>query len=243
MTVIVRPSPNHDERPKGQVVDMLVLHYTGMSSGTAALDRLLDPSAKVSAHYLIEEDGRVLSLVPEERRAWHAGAAFWRGHTDINARSIGIELVNPGHEFGYRSFPEAQMAALETLAPEILARHPIPARNVVGHSDVAPTRKQDPGERFDWARLARAGVGMWPFNDLGTPSGPADDSLETVQDLLATFGFAVAVTGTLDSPTIAATEAFQRHFRPALVQGFPDLNTVRRMEALVRLVSRDQIRV
>ncbi len=242
MIPIDHPSPNHDPRPDGRTVDMLVLHYTGMRSGAAALDRLTDPSAKVSAHYLIEEDGRVFRLVPEERRAWHAGEAFWRGSTDINARSIGIELVNPGHEFGYRSFPEAQMAALERLAADIVARHPIPPGNVVGHSDVAPTRKQDPGERFDWARLARAGVGLWPFTDLGTPSGPSEHAMGTVQELLRAFGYGVAVTGGLDGPTMAAVEAFQRHFRPALVQGFPDLNTVRRLEALVRLSDRTNVR-
>ena len=138
---------------------MLVLHYTGMRSAAEALARLTDPEAKVSAHYLIDEDGTVVRLVDEEMRAWHAGVSFWRGATDINARSIGIELVNPGHEFGYRPFPRAQMAALIDLALDIVARWPIPARNVVGHSDVAPRRKMDPGELFDWPRLAAPASG------------------------------------------------------------------------------------
>ncbi|MEO5374229.1 MAG: N-acetylmuramoyl-L-alanine amidase [Alphaproteobacteria bacterium] len=242
--MIERPSPNFDDRRDAQPIDMLVLHYTGMTSAAAALERLCDPSAKVSAHYLIDEDGTVVRLVAEEARAWHAGVSCWRGHRDINSRSIGIELVNPGHEFGYRSFPEPQMASLEGLARDIVARHPIPPRNVVGHSDIAPTRKQDPGERFDWGRLARAGVGLWPFDDLGAPSGPAEVGIDVVQEWLGDFGYDVTRSGRLDDPTIAAVEAFQRHFRPALVQvqvqvqGFPDRNTVARLESLVLLARR-----
>src|SRR5262249_42163258 len=143
-------------------IDMLVLHYTGMQSAAAAIDRLCDPAAKVSAHYLIEEDGTAWRLVDETRRAFHAGVSFWQGTTDVNSASIGIELVNPGHEWGYRPFPDAQMQTLETLAQEILRRHAIPPDRVVGHSDVAPARKQDPGELFDWRRLADAGIGLWP---------------------------------------------------------------------------------
>ena len=209
MRILERPSPNHDARPDGQVVDMLVLHYTGMPTAEAALDRLTDSAAKVSAHYCIDEDGAVLRLVPEERRAWHAGVSFWRGHRDVNARSIGIELVNPGHEFGYRPFPEPQMAALVGLAGEILARHPIPARNVVGHSDVAPARKQDPGELFDWRRLAKAGIGLWPE--------PADGAPEEIPGMLAGYGYAH------QEPEVVA--AFQRHFRPSRVDGLADEET------------------
>lgn len=165
------PSPNHDARPPGTPVDMLVLHYTGMRSAAEAVARLCDPAAKVSAHWLVDEDGTLTPLVAEDRRAWHAGVSFWRGHTDVNARSVGVEIVNPGHEFGYRPFPEAQMAALVDLCRGILARHPVPARNVVGHADVAPRRKRDPGELFDWRRLAVAGVGRWPA---GTAGGTAD---------------------------------------------------------------------
>src|SRR4029077_12116286 len=155
-------SPNHDARPEGGRVDMLVLHYTGMKTAAEAIDRLCDPAAKVSAHYAIDEDGTVWRLVEESRRAWHAGVSFWQGTRDVNAASIGIELVNPGHDWGYRAFPDAQMVALETLCHGLLLRHPIPRDRVVGHSDVAPLRKQDPGELFDWPRLAEAGIGLWP---------------------------------------------------------------------------------
>jgi N-acetylmuramoyl-L-alanine amidase len=217
-------SSNHDKRPTGTSVDMLVLHYTGMPSVEEALARLCDPAAKVSAHYLIDEDGTVVALVDEARRAWHAGVAYWRGARDVNARSIGVELVNPGHEFGYRPFPEAQMAALEGLAQGILARHPIPARNVVGHSDVAPARKQDPGELFDWRRLAAAGIGLWPENVV-----PHTVGQDAVAAMLAEYGYDVA-----DVP--AAIAAFQRRFRPERIDGAADADTVGRVAALLRLV-------
>ena len=160
--MIETPSPNHEPRPDDVAIDMLVLHYTGMKSARDALDRLTDPVGKnrVSAHYLIDEAGVVHCLVTEDRRAWHAGVAVWRGWRDINDRSIGIELVNPGHEFGYKPFPDAQMDALIALASDIVSRHAIPARNVVAHSDIAPSRKIDPGERFPWAHLAQAGIGF-----------------------------------------------------------------------------------
>lgn len=211
-------SPNHDARPPGQAVDILLLHYTGMKSAQAAIDRLVDPTAKVSAHYLIEENGTAWRLVPEERRAWHAGISFWAGARDINARSIGIELVNPGHEFGYRPFPPAQMASLEALAKDILARHPIPARRVLGHSDVAPPRKQDPGELFDWAGLARRGIGLWPRAGAAARSW----SLAELQAGLGRFGYEVPDHGELDAATRTVLIAFQRHFRPARIDGTPD---------------------
>src|SRR6185436_21101178 len=156
------PSPNCDERPTGQKVDILVLHYTGMPDGPQAIRRLRDPQSKVSAHYVIEWDGSVSRLVPEEKRAWHAGVSAWKGDRDINARSIGIEIVNPGHEFGYRAFQLAQMDALVALAKDIKTRHDIPPERVLGHSDVAPFRKQDPGELFDWYRLYAEGIANWP---------------------------------------------------------------------------------
>lgn len=222
MTPIERPSPNHEPRRAG-VVDMLVIHYTGMADGPSALARLCDPEAKVSAHYLIEEDGRVFALVPETDRAWHAGLSSWRGETDVNSRSIGIELVNPGHEFGYRRFPRPQMAALAELAKGLLVRHPIPARNVVGHSDVAPLRKQDPGELFDWQSLAEAGVGLWPC---GEPCAIPPDHV--IAAGLAHYGWDVA-----DLP--AAIAAFQRHFRPWGVDGVADGETVGRLRALLKV--------
>ena len=206
---------------------MLVLHYTGMRTAAAALERLCDPAAKVSAHYLVDEDGTVWSLVDEARRAWHAGVASWRGATDINARSIGIELVNPGHEFGYREFPAAQMAAAVDLAAAIVARHAIPGRNVVGHADVAPTRKMDPGELFDWPRLAAAGVGLWPADSDTCLMDP-----DAVRDMLHRFGWDVA-------DLAAALRAFQRHFRPSRVTGRIDFETARRLRGLLELIDED----
>src|SRR5262245_1725531 len=152
MKVVERPSPNFNERPVDSV-DMLVMHYTGMRSCEEAVARLTDAASKVSSHYTVDEDGTIYRHVAEEMRAWHAGISSWRGLADVNARAIGIEIVNPGHEFGYREFPERQIAAVIALGKAIVGRHPIPARNVVGHSDVAPARKEDPGELFPWKRL------------------------------------------------------------------------------------------
>jgi N-acetylmuramoyl-L-alanine amidase len=203
---------------------MLVLHYTGMPNGRAALERLCSPAAKVSAHYLIEEDGAVFALVEEDRRAWHAGVSAWRGNSDINARSIGIELVNPGHEFGYRAFPDSQMAALAALVPEILARHPIPRRNVVGHSDVAPDRKEDPGELFDWEWLAERGIGAWPASTASVALAPSD---REVTSMLRKWGYQ------FDDDPSKALVAFQRHFRPAKFDGVADAETVSRLAGLL----------
>jgi N-acetylmuramoyl-L-alanine amidase len=218
-------SPNCDARPDGAAVDVLVIHYTGMQSAEAALARLTDPASQVSAHYLIDEDGSVIRLVPEEKRAWHAGVSSWRGRAGVNATSIGIELVNPGHEFGYRAFPEPQMAALEVLSREIVARHAIAPRNIVGHSDVAPIRKCDPGELFDWPRLAAAGVGLWPPANERTPA-PEDQ----VAPLLAAFGYDVA-------DLRAAVVAFQRHFARHRLDGVADPATRRILAALIAEIS------
>jgi len=225
-----RPSPNHDARPAGQAVDILLLHYTDMESAAAALERLCDPAARVSAHYCVDEDGTVYRLVDEARRAWHAGVSSWAGASDINARSIGIELVNPGHTCGYRPFPAAQMTALTALAKAILARHPIPPGRVLGHSDVAPARKRDPGELFDWRALAAAGIGLWP--DAPGPADSAPDIAE-IQAQLARFGYAVPRHGRLDDETRAVLAAFQRHFRPAAVTGDADGETAARLTALL----------
>lgn len=211
---------------------MLVLHYTGMRDAAAAVGRLCSPEAEVSAHYVVDEDGTVRRLVAEARRAWHAGAACWGDCRDVNSVSIGIELVNPGHEFGYRPFPEPQMAALEELCRGILARHPIPPERVLGHSDVAPGRKRDPGELFDWPRLARAGIGVWP------QPGPHDaawsGNAAALQAALAAIGYGVPRSGVLDAGTRDVIAAFQRHFRPARCDGDADGETVALIMALAR---------
>jgi N-acetylmuramoyl-L-alanine amidase len=232
------PSPNHDERPAGVPVDMLILHYTGMKTAAAAIERLRDPAAQVSSHYVVDEDGSVLRLVPEDRRAWHAGVSHWRGHTGLNGRSIGIEIVNPGHEWGYRDFPVLQLAALCDLCLLIVARHGIPARNVVGHSDVAPDRKDDPGERFDWQALADNGVGLWPRGvpDLGT-TGPIRDTagLRPVRAMLNELGYRVAPEGGLDPALSTVLRAFQRHWRPEAITGQADAGTLERLAGVLRL--------
>jgi N-acetylmuramoyl-L-alanine amidase len=224
-------SPNADDRPSGCPIDILILHYTGMPTAAAALARLRDPQAKVSAHYLIDEDGDVLQLVPEERRAWHAGVSAWAARAGLNDCSIGIELVNPGHEWGYRPFTDAQYEACVELCQGILARWPITPRRVLAHSDVAPARKQDPGELFDWARLAAAGVGLWP-----QPGPGKARPVGLVQAELARFGYEVAPSGRLDAPTRRVVQAFQRHFRPARVDGRPDRATLARLDGLLALL-------
>ena len=210
MRRVERPSPNHDSRNEegrgGGAIDMLLLHYTGMPSAEAALSRLTDPAARVSAHYTIDEDGTIYVHVPEARRAWHAGVSHWAGLDNVNANSIGIELVNPGHEWGYRPFPEAQIAALIPLCHSILARLPIPSARVLGHSDVAPSRKEDPGELFPWARLAEAGIGLWP-QKREPGLGP---------EALTRFGYDP------NAPQDKVITAFQRHFRPRKLDGVWD---------------------
>ncbi|MET0309432.1 MAG: N-acetylmuramoyl-L-alanine amidase [Sphingomonas sp.] len=204
------PSPNFDER--ALPITMIVLHYTGMESGAAAIARLRDPEAKVSAHYVVEEDGAILRLVDEEKRAWHAGRSHWRGITDVNSASIGIEIVNPGHEFGYRNFPEAQMSALIPLVADIKERHGITRGNVVGHSDVAPARKQDPGELFNWHALARLRLALpRPTRNLVDPGWPDAGFMLALER----FGYNV-------EDREAAVTAFQRRFRPEMIDGEVD---------------------
>jgi N-acetylmuramoyl-L-alanine amidase len=226
------PSPNQDDRPADTPIDMLILHYTGMRSAQEAIDRLRDPQARVSAHYVVDQDGAVLRLVPEERRAFHAGVSYWRGHRGLNARSIGIEMVNPGHEWGYRDFPVLQLAAVCDLCLAILARHPIPPRNVVAHSDVAPERKQDPGEKFDWKSLAENGVGLWPENVCGRGAGIS--SMQQVRTALAEIGY--DVNDASDAVLTAVLRAFQRHWRQEAVTGEADPGTLARLVAVRRLV-------
>ncbi len=218
----LRPSPNSGTR--GAAVDTVILHYTGMRTAKDALDRLRDPDSGVSAHYLIDEDGEIFRLVDESRRAWHAGQASWRGDTDINDRSVGIELVNPGHEFGYRPFPEPQMAALEDLLGDVLRRHRVPPARVLGHSDVAPARKRDPGELFDWPRLARLGLSIWPEAE---GAGRVD-----VRNALEAIGYDAA------APLASAVAAFQRRFVRHAVTGEADPETRQVINAVRRLPDR-----
>ncbi|MCZ4279305.1 N-acetylmuramoyl-L-alanine amidase [Kiloniella laminariae] len=222
-------SPNFGPRPEGQRPDMLLLHYTGMQSGAAALERLCDPAAQVSAHYLIEENGTIFQLVDETQRAWHAGLSCWGDNRDINSCSIGIEIVNPGHEWGYRAFPDAQMISVIQLCQNILARHAIPAERILGHSDVAPLRKEDPGELFDWARLAHAGVGLWPE----TTDITQDVTEQTFLEALQRYGYDVDLAGLEEEKNRAAIIAFQRHFRPAKFDGLIDRESCRILGSLL----------
>ena len=247
MVADVVPSPNLDDRIGGQP-DILLLHYTGMQSGDAALARLTAAESKVSAHYVVFEDGRIVQCVPEDKRAWHAGVSSWAGETDINSRSIGIEIVNPGHEFGYADFPLRQIAAVITLAKTILKRHPaiVPER-VLAHSDVAPSRKQDPGEKFPWELLADSGVGHCvraaPLNVAGMTlmTGYTGEAVSRLQRLLKSYGYGIAETGTYDEVTRDVVVAFQRHFRQARVDGVADPSTLMTLRALVETMpKRDQ---
>jgi N-acetylmuramoyl-L-alanine amidase len=216
MTPIDRPSPNFDART--QPVTMVVLHYTGMPDCIGALERLTDPAAKVSAHWLVAEDGQVIRLVDEGWRAWHAGRCWWRGTTDVNSASVGIEIVNPGHEFGYRPFPDEQMASVEALVATAVARHGVDPSNVVGHSDVAPARKEDPGELFDWPRLARAGLAAAiPPTAVGAGVDPGWTDPGTLA-ALARYGYDI-------TEPVPAVIAFQRRFRPARFDGVIDAET------------------
>lgn len=234
----VRPAANHDDRADGPP-DILLLHYTGMVSEEEALERLCEAESKVSCHYMVFEDGRTVQMVPEMRRAWHAGLSSWEDETDVNSRSIGIEIANPGHEFGYRDFPEEQVAAVIALCRDICARRGILPERVLAHSDVAPQRKEDPGERFPWRRLASAGVGHWvgptPIrDDGGLAIGEEGDPVEQLQTLLSLYGYGLEISGSYDTQTAAVVRAFQRHFRPERVDGIADFSTARTLRNLLK---------
>lgn len=233
MSIVELPSPNYNHR--NAPVDILLLHYTGMQSAQAALDRLCDPAAKVSAHYVVDEDGTTYQLVDEAFRAWHAGAAYWAGLRDINAHSVGIEIVNPGHEFGYRAFPLRQMEAVLTLAKEIADRHRIAPARVLGHSDVAPLRKEDPGELFDWSFLAGNGIGLWP-----RPRPCAWSDAEFLLKLGA-YGYDLEGPPGTDAAKArrAAVTAFARHFRPARLVSEPDPGLKAVLNGLIDLAGVD----
>ena len=234
----LRPSPNVEPRRGIGQPDMLLLHYTGLKSCDKAIDWLSRPESKVSCHYVVDEVGRITQMVAEDMRAWHAGLASWAGETDINSASVGIEISNPGHELGYPEFPEAQLAALEALSRDIIARHGIRPERVLAHSDVAPTRKKDPGEKFPWARLAQAGIGHWvapePLNraDPGIARDAAGPLVADVQAMLRGYGYGIEPTGGFDPLTEFVVTAFQRHFRPERVDGRIDQSTITTLERL-----------
>ena len=235
----VCPSANFEPRRGGTQPSILLLHYTGVTTAAKAIDWLSRPESKVSSHYVIDEKGRITQLVAEAMRAWHAGLAAWAGESDINSASIGIEIHNPGHELGYPDFPQPQLAAVEALCRDIIARHAIRPERVLAHSDVAPTRKKDPGEKFPWARLAQVGIGHWvapepvAWADPGIARDAAGPLVADVQALLARYGYGIEATGGFDPKTEFVVTAFQRHFRPERVDGRIDQSTVTTLERLI----------
>jgi len=235
----VRGSPNHGERRGGSKPDMILLHYTGMRDSQLALAHLCTPMSEVSAHYVVMEDGHIVQCVPEKRRAWHAGQAHWAGETDINSCSIGIEIANPGHDYGYPDFPRRQIAAVIALCRGIFTRHHIPADRVLAHSDVAPARKKDPGEKFPWRLLHDSGIGLWvkpaPITGSGRifVLGDRDPEVEALQVSLRNLGYGVETSGSYDAETMAVVAAFQRHWRPAKVDGIADVSTVATLRGLL----------
>jgi N-acetylmuramoyl-L-alanine amidase len=235
----VVPSPNFNARRDNGAPDMIVLHYTGMLDAQAALTRLCAEESQVSAHYVVFEDGRIVQCVPETQRAWHAGVSSWAGETDINSVSIGIEIVNPGHDFGYPDFPKRQMAATLTLCRGIIARRAIRPDRVLAHSDVAPARKQDPGEKFPWKNFHESGVGHWvrPSRIVSDKplilKGEESESVRQFQSALATYGYGVSSSGWYDEATQQVVTAFQRHFRPAKVDGLVDMSTAKTLDRLL----------
>jgi N-acetylmuramoyl-L-alanine amidase len=230
---------NIEPRRDGLGPELLILHYTGMSSAEKAIDWLARAESRVSCHYVVDEAGRITQLVPEKLRAWHAGVSSWRGKSDINSRSIGIEIQNPGHEHGYPDFPAAQMKAVIALSLDIMGRHGMRPEHVLAHSDIAPERKVDPGEKFKWGTLARAGVGHWVKpsilrpDDAGYGTGAKNDAVEKAQRLLAAYGYDTPVTGELDQKMGKVLRAFQLHFRQDKVDGRLDHSTLRTLERLV----------
>jgi N-acetylmuramoyl-L-alanine amidase len=234
----VIPSPNFGERNKGRVPDMIVLHYTGMPDVEGALTRLCKAGTEVSAHYVVLEDGRILQCVQESKRAWHAGVAKWAGEDDINSSSIGIEIINRGHDWGYPDFPLRQIAAVIALCRGIIIRRGVAPHRVLGHSDVAPGRKKDPGEKFPWRALAASGVGHW-VEPARIEHGPVlkfaaeGEQVQAMQQALADYGYGIAVTGKYDHATGEVVSAFQRHFRPEKVDGIADISTLMTLHALL----------
>ena len=242
----IRPSPNFGKRREGRRADTLILHYTGMATGEAAEDWLCNPASEVSSHYLVHEDGRIVQMVPEAARAWHAGKGSWKGEEDVNSFSIGIEIVNPGHQLGYRDFPDVQIEAVAELCRNVCLRTPILPQRVLAHSDTAPGRKVDPGEKFPWKLLAEAGVGHWvdPAPIRGgkvLASGDRGPAVAALQHRLAEYGYGIETTGVFDSVTMIVVAAFQRHFRPERVDGIADLSTRETLEKLISALPKESV--
>jgi N-acetylmuramoyl-L-alanine amidase len=235
----LRPSPNIEPRNGGMAPSILILHYTGLPTLERSLDVLSRPDCKVSCHYVVAEDGRIIQMVAERLRAWHAGVSFWQGATDINSASIGIEIQNPGHQLGYPDFPAAQMRAVTALIRDIAARNGIAPERILAHSDVAPSRKVDPGEKFDWPGLFRDGLGHWvppePVDpeDRGLGIGAACAEVGEAQALLSRYGYGVTLNGIFDPAFAFVVRAFQLHFRPARVDSRLDRSTLVTLERLV----------
>ena len=234
----VIPSPNCGERNKARVPDMILLHYTGMPDAEGALAQLCTAGTNVSAHYVVLEDGRIVQCVPEGKRAWHAGVGSWAGEDDINSCSIGVEIVNPGHDWGYPEFPLRQIAAVIALCRGIMLRRGVPSHRVLAHSDVAPSRKKDPGEKFPWHSLANSGVGHWVqpaqiVSGEGIKLGTINDSVRNLQQALARYGYGIPASGKYDGTTMEVVTAFQRHFRPARVDGIADHSTLVTLQSLL----------
>lgn len=245
LAAALRPAPNFEPRRNGMRPTILLLHYTGVETAAKAIDWLTRVESRVSCHYAIDEAGCITQMVAEEMRAWHAGEAMWAGESDINSASVGIEIHNPGHEMGYPDFPEAQMQAVEALSKDIIARHGIRREGVLAHSDVAPMRKKDPGEKFPWQRLAQAGIGHWVQPEPvvqaepGLAFGVAGPLVAEVQARLRAYGYGIEATGVVDSKTDYVVTAFQRHFRPARVDGRIDQSTITTLERLIAALPHD----
>lgn len=247
LVAAIQAAPNIEPRRGVEKPSILLLHYTGVETAAKAIDWLTCVESRVSCHYAIDESGRITQMVAEDMRAWHAGEGMWQGESDINSASVGIEIHNPGHEMGYPDFPEAQLEAVEALCKDIIARQGIRPERVLAHSDVAPTRKKDPGEKFPWARLARAAIGHWvepqPVSaaEPGMGIGVAGPLVADVQLLLRKYGYGIDATGVVDGKTEFVVTAFQRHFRPARVDGRIDQSTITTLERLLAALPNDAL--
>jgi N-acetylmuramoyl-L-alanine amidase len=240
----VIPSMNFGERNNGRIADMILLHYTGMPDAEGAIAQLCTAGTDVSAHYIVLEDGRIVQSVPESKRAWHAGMSYWAGEEDINSCSIGIEIINPGHDWGYPDFPLRQIAAVIALCRGIMLRRKVPSHRVLAHSDVAPARKKDPGEKFPWHSLANSGVGHWVqpapiVRSEALKLGSISDDVAGLQAALSRYGYNVPINGKYDGATMEVIAAFQRHFRPARVDGIADHSTMSTLHALLASLPAD----